>query len=107
MGPYVKGMYACENIPTFERLWDDYIQKDTRMESKVGKKGGDDNLALIGQTKKGKGKGHDKGKGKSKDSTSQTGKKDLSKIKCFKCQKKGHYASQCPDKKKGKGKQQH
>jgi hypothetical protein len=40
------------------------------MESKPNKKGGDKNLALIGQLKKGKGKGPSKGKGKSEDSTS-------------------------------------
>jgi hypothetical protein len=63
------------------------------MESKANKKGGDDNLALIGQTKKGKGKGPNKGKGKSEESTSQPGKEDLSKIKCFSCHKHDHYAS--------------
>jgi hypothetical protein len=31
-------------------------------------------------------------------------KKDLSKIKCFNCHSFGHYASQCPQKKR-KGKQ--
>ena len=35
------------------------------------------------------------GKGKRK-------KKDMSKVKCFACHKIGHYASQCPNKKKGK-----
>jgi hypothetical protein len=74
------------------------------MESKANKKGGDENLALFGQSNKGRGKGPNKGKGKSEESTSQPGKKDLSKIKCFICHKHGHYASQCLEKKKGKGK---
>jgi hypothetical protein len=63
------------------------------MDSKVGKKDGGDNLALTSQTKKGKGKGPNKGKGKSEESTSQPGKKDLSKIKCFICHKHDCYAS--------------
>jgi hypothetical protein len=104
--PFVKGICACENLPKFERLWDDCIQEETQMKSKASKKGGDDNLALIGQTKKGRGKGPSKDKGMSEESTSQPGKKDLSKIKYFICHKHGHYASQCPEKKKGKGKQQ-
>ena len=54
---------------------------------------------------KGEGKGPSKGKGKSEESTSQPGKKDLSKIKCFNCHKHDHYASQCPEK-KGKGEKQ-
>jgi hypothetical protein len=62
-------------------------------DSKANKKGGDENLALFGQTNKGKDKGPSKGKGKSKESASQLGK-DLSKIKCFICHKHGHYASQ-------------
>jgi hypothetical protein len=40
------------------------------MDSKHEKKGVDNNLVPIGQTKKGRGKGPKKGKGKSKDSTS-------------------------------------
>ena len=60
--PFVKGVCARENLPTFERLWDDYIQEETPMDSKASKNGGDENLALFGQAKKGKGKGPDKGK---------------------------------------------
>jgi hypothetical protein len=72
------------------------------MEPKAIKKGGDENLALFGSSNKGRGKGSSKGKGKSEESTSQPGK-DLSKIKCFICHKHGHYASECLEKKKGKG----
>ena len=60
---------------------------------------------VIGQSKKGKCKGPNKSKGKSEDLASQTWKKDLSKIKCFICHKKGNYASQFSNKKKGKEKQ--
>jgi len=102
--PFVKGICARENLPKFERLWDDGIQEETWMESKTNKKGGGENLALFGQRNKSKGKGPNKGKGKNEESTSQLGKKDLSKFKCFSGLKHGHYASYCPDKKKGKGK---
>jgi hypothetical protein len=56
---------------------------------------GEENLALFGQSNKGRGKGPNKGKGKSEESTSQPRKKDLSKIKCFICHKNGHYAYLC------------
>jgi hypothetical protein len=103
--PFVKGICARENLPTFERLWDNCIQEETQEESKASRQEGDKNLALVSQTKKGKGKGS--GKGKGEELASQPGKKkDMSKIKCFVCHKLGHYASQCPERKKGRGKSQ-
>lgn len=98
---FVQGVCACENLPNFERLWDDCIQEETQMESKADKNGDDENLALFNQAKKGKWKGPCKDKGKSEESTSQSGK-GLSKIKCFICHKHKYYASQCLDKKKNK-----
>jgi hypothetical protein len=55
---------------TLRWLWDDCIHEETHMESKGGKKDGEENLALFGQSNKGRGKTPNKGKGKSEDSTS-------------------------------------
>jgi hypothetical protein len=89
------------SFQTSERLWDDCIQEETRREALGGpQEDGDvENLALASQARKGKGKVRMNTGG---DSSSQAGTgKDLSKVKCFHCHKKGHYASQCPERKKG------
>lgn len=65
--PFAKVICARENIPNFERLYDDCIQEETWMESKANKNGGDKNLDLFGQMKEGKEKGTNKGKGKSEE----------------------------------------
>ena len=54
-------------------------------------------MAAKGKKKK----GPKKGGAKQQQQSGQ--KKDLSKIKCYACQAFGHYASQCPSKKKKKG----
>ena len=58
----------------------------------------EDNVALAPKGKKKK-----KFKKGSNGTEQQNGeKKDMSKVKCFACQKFGHYAGQCPNKKKKK-----
>jgi hypothetical protein len=46
---FFKGICARESLPILERLWDDNIQEETRMDSKARNKGGDENLTLFGQ----------------------------------------------------------
>jgi 23S rRNA A1618 N6-methylase RlmF len=96
--PFINGIVARETLPKFDRLWDDFIQKEIQEQSLAGQqKGDDENLALASQTRKNKGKGSIK-RNTSGESTSQAGKKrDLSKVKCFACHKSDHYASQCPE----------
>lgn len=95
----------------WECLWSDFIQEELRLKlaktssssdkgSKVHKE--EDNLALAGKVK---GK---KGKGKTENSQKGDNKKtDLNKIKCFHCHTFGHYASNCPNRKKRGSNKEH
>lgn len=65
-------------------------------------KGQEDTTTKVNPSKGGGGGGGRLG-GKLKETDKKT-TKDLSTIKCFKCNKLGHYASNCPDKGKEKGK---
>ena len=58
----------------------------------------EEDVALTTKGKKKNKKGPKKGEAKQQDGQ----KKDLSTVKCFACQKMGHYAATCPNKKKKK-----
>jgi hypothetical protein len=97
--PFIKGIVAREKLPDWSRLWDDFVQEELRDEELNGgrHKNDDENVALASQVKKGKFKKFASGESTSQDDK----KKDMSKVKCFACHKFGHYAGQCPNKKKG------
>jgi hypothetical protein len=95
---FIKGVMAREKLLDWSTLRDDLVQAELRDEEMNGGKYKNDNenLALASQAKKGKFKKFVNG-----ESTSQDDKKDMSKVKCYECRKFGHYAGQCPNKKKG------
>jgi hypothetical protein len=55
---FTEGICAREKLPDFNRLLDDYIQEETRLEALGGPQedGDEENLALSSQEKKDKGK---------------------------------------------------
>ena len=99
---FVESVVAREHMPSWDRLWDDFIQEETRrgyiQGSTSHNKDDEENVALAAKRKKKKTKKGSKGGTKQQDGE----KKDMSKVKCFACQKFGHYVGQCPNKKKKK-----
>jgi hypothetical protein len=99
---FVRSIVAREHIPSWERLWDDFVQEENRIgsgsTSQQHGEDGDENVALSAKSKKKTKKGPKGG-----DKQQQKGgeqKKDMSKVKCFACHKMGYYVGQCPNKKK-------
>eukprot|EP00253_Pinus_taeda_P033649 PITA_33649 len=87
-----------EKLPGWERLWSDLVQEEIRWNTRdesSSKASNEENCALASKAKKGKNKkaSHSGAKGK---------KQDMSKVKFFHCHQHGHYATNCPQKKKNK-----
>ena len=105
-GSFVRGIVAKEVMPSWERLWDDFVQEELRCSfGSSGKQHiseGDENLSLWTKGKKKTSKGARQGpKGGAKQQQSGGGQeRDMSTVRCFACGEMGHYAGQCPKKKK-------
>ena len=93
---FAQGISARDKLPDFNRLKNDCLQEESRKLKKGGKlKLEDEELHVLNTNSyKGKKKHFKKKKGNQKNGKP---KKDLSKIKCFKCEKFGHYRSNCPE----------
>ena len=99
---FVEAIVAKENLPSWDRIWDDFVQEETQRGLMHGNSStsreDEENVALIAKGKMKFKKDPKKGGAKQQDGQ----KKDLSTVKCFACQKFGHYVGQFPQKKKKK-----
>jgi hypothetical protein len=116
--PFIQGIVAREALPTWERMWDDFAQEEIRLASEASGQRqqqsgqGDEELALWTKGKKKTGRGGQQGpktggqpqrSGGGAESSSGQGnsqRRDMSTVRCFACGEMGHYAGQCPKKKK-------
>ena len=103
---FVEAIVARENLPSWDRLWDDFMQEETRrglvQGSSSNGKEEEVSVALSATSKKSK-KGP---KGGAKQQRVEL-KKDPSRVGCYACNAFGHYAGQCPNKKRGKQEEEH
>jgi hypothetical protein len=111
-GPFVRGIVAREVMPTWERMWNDFVQEEIRLAAEASGQQqqqtvqGVEDLALWTKGKKKTSRGGRQGPkfgappqgGESNSSSGQ--RRDMSTVSCFTCGEMGHYAGQCPKKKK-------
>lgn len=82
-------------------MWSDCAQEEIRRQARFGahvKHEDKENFALASKGDKAKGKKSARG---AKSNSKGRKEKDLSKIRCFLYHQFGHYASKCPQRKKG------
>jgi hypothetical protein len=105
--PFLQSISGRAELPTFDRLWIDCTQEEIEHIARgVQDSPHDDNHALAFHTKKGGRNRRSFNKafeGKKTSSTSDhEHRKEKSKIQCFRCDKYGHFARECPTRKKGR-----
>jgi hypothetical protein len=102
-GPFVRGIVAREVMPTWERMWDDFVQEEIRLVVEASGQqqqtvSGDKNLALWTKGKKKTDRGGRQGPkfgappqgGESNSNNGQ--RRDMSTVRCFACGEMGNYA---------------
>jgi hypothetical protein len=104
--PFLQSISGREKLPTFDRLWTNCTQEELRLRNRGVEDSPDDNHALALHTKKGgRFKRNFRQTFRDEKSPSTSGhnqRRDVSKIQCFRCDKYGHYARNCPTRKKGR-----
>ena len=101
-GPLVHRIVSREVMPTWESMWDDFVQEETRLVVEASGQQqqsllGDEDLALWTKGKKKTGcggwQGPKFGAPSQGGESSNSGKnRDMSTVRCFVCGEMGHYA---------------
>jgi hypothetical protein len=100
--PFVQGVCARSKLPKFDKLWADCTHGESRLADQQNRLIVDEEEALTVQKNK-----RSSFRRNNKEANSvrvPDDKKDVSKIRCYNCQKLGHFSYYCPQ---GKGKRKH
>jgi hypothetical protein len=103
--PFLQSISGRETLPTFERLWTDCTQEELRLRNRGVEDSPEENHALALHTRKGgkfKRNFRQTFKEEKSSSNSRYQRRDASKVQCYRCDKYGHIAKNCPTRKKEK-----
>jgi hypothetical protein len=104
---FIQSINGRADLPLFDRLWVDCTQEETKLIARgVQDSHHNDNQALASHAKRGRRNRRSFSKAfKDKKTSAVSGhehRKDISRIQCFRCDKYGHVARNCPTRKKGR-----
>jgi hypothetical protein len=88
--PFIARIVTGENLPDWDRLWNDCCQEEIRRGRDVDEDEEEENLALTSK----RGARGRKGLASRGGATSSRPKKDVSHVQCYVCGEFGHYTSQ-------------
>jgi hypothetical protein len=100
--PFVQGVCARSKLPKFDMLWADCTHEESRLADQQKRLIVDEEEALT--VLKNKISSFRKNNKEANSVRGPDKKKDVSKIRCYNCQKLGHFSYDCPE---GKGKRKH
>ena len=87
---FIQGICARKKLVKFNRLWEECSQEESRIAAREEKMGSEDQALTVHSKKTIRNSHHPKGK------HFHNTRKDLSRIRCYTCDKKGHHARECP-----------
>ena len=86
---FIQGIYARKKLVKFNRIWEEYSQEEYWIAAREEKMGSEDQALMVQSNKTRRNSYHPKGK------HFHNTRKDLSRIRCYTCDEKGHYAREC------------